>query len=163
MPPTNIEASPCTRVIGLPAGNHRGPGVPWMRSRCRAPSGPATRRNSSAPRRSRTFVIDVMVRGYGGGGNGDGGGPTGRPPRGCRVSQGLLSTDLTVCETPLALLVKVVLMTPSGCLASFLARVISLAAFFSSFLAFAIWPSARSFLAFLISCFACAFSLAGLL
>ena len=46
-PPTNIEASPCTRVIGLPASNQRGPSRKWIRSRCRGPSGPATCRNSA--------------------------------------------------------------------------------------------------------------------
>ena len=54
MPPTNIEASPCTVRIGEPGGNHRGPGVPWIRSRLASPSGPATRRNREVPARSRT-------------------------------------------------------------------------------------------------------------
>ena len=49
MPPTNIDASPCTRVIGLPGSNQRGPSRPWIRSRCRGPSGPATRANSACP------------------------------------------------------------------------------------------------------------------
>lgn len=43
MPPTYIDASPCTRRIGDPGSNQRGPGVPWMRSRVAGPLGPATR------------------------------------------------------------------------------------------------------------------------
>jgi hypothetical protein len=53
MPPTYMDASPWTTVIGLPSGNQRGPGVPWMRSRWRGPSGPATRSNRARPSRSR--------------------------------------------------------------------------------------------------------------
>src|SRR4051794_4580548 len=52
-PPTNIDASPCTRVIGLPASNQRGPSRKWIRSRCLGPSGPATCRNSAWPSRLR--------------------------------------------------------------------------------------------------------------
>ena len=39
--------------------NQRGPGVPWIRSRCRAPSGPATRRNSASARRSRACQVTL--------------------------------------------------------------------------------------------------------
>src|SRR4051812_18217950 len=52
----NIAASPCTRAIGLSGSNHRGPGVPWIRWACAAPSGPATRRNSCWPSLSRTAL-----------------------------------------------------------------------------------------------------------
>ena len=50
MPPTNIDASPCTWRIGASSSNQRGPTAPWMRSRRRGPSGPATRANSLSPR-----------------------------------------------------------------------------------------------------------------
>ena len=54
MPPTNIEASPCTRRMAASSGNHRGPSVPCTRSRRRGPSGPATRAKSRSPRVRRT-------------------------------------------------------------------------------------------------------------
>ena len=62
MPPTNMLASPCTRAIALSGSNHRGPGRPWMRSRCRGPSGPATRANTAAPSRSRVVSIRLTPR-----------------------------------------------------------------------------------------------------
>src|SRR3954452_8923582 len=52
-PPTYMEASPWTRVIGLPGSNQRGPGVPWIRSRCIAPCGPATRAKMASFNRPR--------------------------------------------------------------------------------------------------------------
>ncbi len=55
----NIAASPCTLPMGLAGSNQRGPGVPWIRSRCRAPSGPATRRNNAWPSRLRTVPITL--------------------------------------------------------------------------------------------------------
>src|SRR4051794_20121604 len=48
-----MEASPWTRVIGLPGSNQRGPGVPWIRSRCIAPCGPATRAKMASFNRPR--------------------------------------------------------------------------------------------------------------
>src|SRR6185369_735553 len=53
-PPTNIEASACTRLIGRSSANQRGPGVPWMRALLSGPSGPATRPKSARPTASRT-------------------------------------------------------------------------------------------------------------
>ena len=44
MPPTNIEASACTRQIDVARGvNHRSPGVSQMTLACSAASSPATR------------------------------------------------------------------------------------------------------------------------
>src|SRR5689334_7272613 len=60
----NIDASPWTRMIGLPGSNHRGPGRWWIRSRARSPSGPATRSKSAAPRLVRTLSRSAMLRAY---------------------------------------------------------------------------------------------------
>ena len=48
-PPTNIEASACTRRIGRSSANQRGPGVSWIRALLSGPSGPATMPNSARP------------------------------------------------------------------------------------------------------------------
>src|SRR4051812_756047 len=63
MPPTNMEASACTRTIGLSGSNQRGPGRLWIRSACLAPSGPATRRNSAFPSLPRPPAMSPSVRG----------------------------------------------------------------------------------------------------
>src|SRR6476469_3335442 len=52
-PPTNIDASPCTRRIGRSGANQRGPGALWIRLRRPGPSSPATFWNTSAPSRAR--------------------------------------------------------------------------------------------------------------
>ena len=49
MPPTNIDASPCTRVIGLPGSNQRGPTRPWMRSRAPRSVGSGDAREQRLP------------------------------------------------------------------------------------------------------------------
>ena len=53
--------APCTWVIGLLGLNHRGPGVPWIRTRCRGAVG-ATRPEERAPSRCRSaFTISPTV------------------------------------------------------------------------------------------------------
>ena len=52
-PPTNIDASPCTRPIGLSGSNQRGPGVLWIWSRAASASGPATRLSRAWARAAR--------------------------------------------------------------------------------------------------------------
>ena len=56
-----MDASPWTRVIGLPEGNQRGPGVPWIRSRCIVPCGPATRAKMASFSRPRMFPTRLSL------------------------------------------------------------------------------------------------------
>src|SRR6478672_2304837 len=62
MPPTNMEASPCTRAMAESGANQRGPTVPCTRWRALSPSGPATLRNSSAPMRSRRVTLPRLAK-----------------------------------------------------------------------------------------------------
>ena len=48
MPPTNIDASPCTLAIGLSGSNQRSPSGRRRRPRSAAPPGPAMRSKIAA-------------------------------------------------------------------------------------------------------------------
>ena len=62
MPPMNIEVSACTRQMGSPSVNQRGPGEFQIRSCTAWNCGPAMRSRTALARAARAALIHQRVR-----------------------------------------------------------------------------------------------------
>ncbi len=61
IPPTNIDASPCTRAIAVSGPNQRGPGAWCTAARAAVGSGPATLRSTASAAATRSSVRRLHV------------------------------------------------------------------------------------------------------